>query len=177
MLGRILRSADFERVLRIPACARSAHFAVHFVNDRPSRPARQSARPAAVAATLEPKLSTDGEHGCTQAVDDLPIAASPDALWLGAVVPKRHAKRSVTRNLLKRQIRAALLRRCATAPQRPGLWVVRLRTAFDKAAFASAASDALRRAASDELDTVLVQAGRKLNLAASHAAVIGERCQ
>ena len=30
-------------------------------------------------------------------------------VWLGAVVPKRHARRSVTRVLIKRQIRRALL--------------------------------------------------------------------
>ena len=84
--------------------------------------------------------------------------------WLGTVVPKRHAKRAVTRSLLKRQIRAALLRRSAAgqAPLRAGLWVVRLRAPFDRAAFPAAASGALRDTASGELDTMLVSAARKL---------------
>jgi ribonuclease P protein component len=169
MLGRIVRAADFERVLRSPACARSAHFAVHFVNDRPSRPGGRMAPAAGRKDWAYTELSTDDEQACSQPVDDLPIPASPSfaaaALWLGTVVPKRHAKRSVTRTLLKRQMRAAMLRRCAADRPRSGLWVVRLRTGFDRAAFASAASDALRRAASTELDTVLLQAGRKLELA------------
>jgi ribonuclease P protein component len=47
-------------------------------------------------------------------------------------------------------------------PLQSGLWVVRLRAPFERAVFASAASDALRHAASAELDTLLTQAGRKL---------------
>ncbi len=94
-------------------------------------------------------------------------ALSAPAVWLGAVVPKRHAKRSVTRTLLKRQIRAAVLRRGqpGQTPLPGGLWVVRLRAGFDRAVFASAASDPLRSAASAELDAMLTQAGRKLALA------------
>ena len=48
--------------------------------------------------------------------------------WLGTVVPKRHAKRAVTRSLLKRQMRAALLRRDAPGqlPLRAGLWVAEI---------------------------------------------------
>jgi len=76
-------------------------------------------------------------------------------LWLGSVVPKRHAKRSVTRNLLKRQIRAAVGRHAAEMPQ--GLWVVRLRAPFDKQQFPSAASEALRRVAREELDAMLAR--------------------
>lgn len=69
--------------------------------------------------------------------------------WLGLVLPKRHARRAVTRSLLKRQIRAALAARGAGLPA--GLWVVRLRAPFDRAVFPSAASEALRLAARDEL--------------------------
>ena len=83
--------------------------------------------------------------------------------WLGVVVPKRHARRAVTRTLLKRQIRAAALRLDADeAPLQAGLWVVRLRAPFDRAAFPSAASDALRGAARGELDALMLQAARKL---------------
>lgn len=75
---------------------------------------------------------------------------------LGAVVPKRHARRAVTRSLIKREIRAAAARQGTAG--KPGLaagiWVVRLRTAFDRARFVSAASGALRQAARGELDAV-----------------------
>jgi ribonuclease P protein component len=73
-------------------------------------------------------------------------------------VPKRCARRAVTRTLIKRQIRAAVERHAAGLPS--GLWVVRLRAPFDRTVFRSAASDALRAAARDELDTVLARAAR-----------------
>ena len=66
-------------------------------------------------------------------MDDSPVAG----WWLGAVVPKRHAPRLPA-----------------------GLWVVRLRASFDRTAFPSAASTALRAAARDELDIVLARALR-----------------
>jgi ribonuclease P protein component len=87
-------------------------------------------------------------------VDD----SSPDTLWLGAVVPKRCARRAVTRTLLKREIRAAVQRLAPSLT--PGLWVVRLRAPFDRTIFRSAASDALREAARSELHTVLARAVR-----------------
>ena len=76
--------------------------------------------------------------------------------WLGLVVPKRHARRAVTRNLIKRQLREAMSRHVGALPG--GLWVVRLRAPFDPARFASPASDGLREAARTEIDTLLDQA-------------------
>ena len=76
--------------------------------------------------------------------------------WLGLVIPKRHARRSVTRSLLKRQIRAAAARGEAELAQ--GLWVVRLRAPFDPRAFPSAASAALAAAARTELAQLFDQA-------------------
>ena len=74
------------------------------------------------------------------------------------VVPKRHAKRAVTRTLLKRQIKAAMARQVQVPP---GLWVVRLRAPFDRAVYISAASDALGEAARDELSQVLMSATKR----------------
>jgi ribonuclease P protein component len=82
-------------------------------------------------------------------VDDLPPAGAKPQRWLGLVVPKRHARRAVTRTLLKRQIRSALAEGEAMLPV--GLWVVRLRAPFDRSVFPSAASQALRRVARQEL--------------------------
>lgn len=152
MLGRLTRSQDFERALGRPACAHSRHFAVHFIPE--------PANPPVVG-----KLSTTYGQACTQPVDDLPAAASRRRLLLGAVLPKRHARRAVTRSLLKRQIRAALARRSASSADAAwpgGICIVRLRAPFERAEFASAASDALRRAARGELDAVLASAWRRL---------------
>jgi len=76
--------------------------------------------------------------------------------WLGLVVPKKNAKRAVTRVLVKRQIRA-IAAEC-TARLEPGLWVVRLRAPFDVKQFPSAASDALRAAARAELRALFERA-------------------
>lgn len=73
--------------------------------------------------------------------------------WLGCVVPKRHARRAVTRSLLKRQVRAAFARHAGGLPG--GLWLVRLRQPFPLADFPSAASTALAAAARTELDGLL----------------------
>ena len=89
-------------------------------------------------------------------VDDF---AGLTELWLGAVVPKRHARRAVTRTLFKRQIRVAVSRHVETLAR--GLWVVRLRAPFDRAIFVSAASDALKRAVRLELEQLLGGAARR----------------
>ena len=70
-------------------------------------------------------------------------------LLLGALTPKRWAKRAVTRNLIKRQIYevSALYAHELT----PTAHVVRLRAEFDKRHFVSAYSLALKKAARGEL--------------------------
>ena len=141
----IEQSTDFERVLRTRSRAQTQHFAVHYLPDRPSLSAR--ARRAAVSR----RLSTGDAPEPVKPVDDL-----PPEFWIGAVVPKRHARRAVTRSLLKRQIRSAFERHSDTLAG--GLWVVRLRSSFDKARFPSAASDALKRTARDELETLFAAA-------------------
>jgi ribonuclease P protein component len=78
--------------------------------------------------------------------------------WLGLVVPKRHARRAVTRTLVKRQIRNVAAA-CA-ARLEPGLWVVRQRSPFDPKQFPSAASDALKEAARAELRALFERAAR-----------------
>jgi ribonuclease P protein component len=130
-----VRATDFERVLGAPARARSAHFALHHV----------AAVPAGGSAPAAGELSTGGAPSAGEPVDE--------SLWLGTVVPKRHAKRAVTRSLLKRQIRAAVQRHAGRLA--PGMWVVRLRAPFERARFPSAASDALKREARGELDAML----------------------
>ena len=113
--------------------------------------------PAASRTTgLEPKLSTGRTFVAQPPVEDLSPATD---IWLGAVVPKRHARRAVTRTLLKRQIRTLVGGHAATLAR--GLWVIRLRAPFDKSAFPSAASDALKRAARDELEQLLVAAAHR----------------
>jgi ribonuclease P protein component len=157
---RLLRSVDFERALGTPPRWRSAHFAVHHVAAGPA--ARRIQGDGA-------KLSTSQGTSGVQVVDDsagaapLPAAAPPAACWLGVVVPKRHARRSVTRSLLKREIRAGIARHVERLDA--GLWVVRLRAPFDAQRYVSAASAALRRAARDELELLFERAAARSRLA------------
>jgi len=145
MIGRLVQTADFQRLLAAPQKQRSDHFAVHYVH---AQPAAAATRVVKAAST---DLSTGDQPACPKAVDDLPDSAC--AHWLGCVVPKRHARRSVTRNVLKRQIRAAVARHGERLPR--GLWLVRLRGPFLTAQFPSADSAALRSAARAELDKLL----------------------
>ena len=98
------------------------------------------------------------------AVDDFDAvpAGAPvcPRVWLGLVVPKRHARRAVTRSLFKRQIRAAAA--CHAAALASGLWVVRLRAAFEKTQYPSAASLALQMAARAELDGLFAGAAQRV---------------
>jgi ribonuclease P protein component len=80
-------------------------------------------------------------------------SAGADASAIGAVVPKRWAKRAVTRNTIKRQIYAV-----NEAFRLPAAdYVVRLRAAFDRVQFTSATSPLLKRAVRVELQQLFSQ--------------------
>jgi ribonuclease P protein component len=72
---------------------------------------------------------------------------------IGVVIPKRWAKRAVTRNTIKRQIYSV----SAQAPLSAAAYIVRLRSGFE--GFRSATSDALRRAVRAELLQLFAQVG------------------
>jgi ribonuclease P protein component len=97
-------------------------------------------------------------HRCT--LDAPSGAVSPfdmHDVWVGAMVPKRWARRAVTRNAIKRQIYAV----SAAASERSlprAAHVVRLRAAFDRKAFVSATSDKLNAAVRAELQQLLARA-------------------
>lgn len=76
--------------------------------------------------------------------------AESGSTWLGVVVPKRWARRAVTRNLIRRQI-YGLWQSLPRSTWPPGAMVVRLRASFDPKIFTSASSAALRSAVRQEL--------------------------
>jgi ribonuclease P protein component len=147
MLGRLTRAADFERVLAMPARARSEHFAVHHLATSPTRP-RRAQREAGF-----PMLSTDRRHTDKGAVDDLRDFGPIRDIWLGTVVPKRLARRAATRNLIKRHMRMCV--QTHRGGLQGGLWVVRMKAPFEKSRFVSAASPVLGSAARTELDAMI----------------------
>lgn len=139
MIDPLLQAADFKRLLSTPVLRRSAHFALHYLHGCPSP------RPRPVVELDVEDLSTSHEPNLSEDVDKL-----PGQCWLGCVLPKRHARRAVTRNVLRRQIRAVMSRHVQTL--QPGLWLVRLRGPFSRDLFPSADSPALRRSARGELE-------------------------
>ncbi len=85
----------------------------------------------------------------------MPALFPVQAVWLGAMVPKRWAKRAVTRNAIKRQIysvSADFERNLAVRAH-----VVRLRTSFDRSRFVSATSDVLKAAVRAELQQLFLR--------------------
>ena len=160
MVARLLRSTDFQRVLAAAPRSRSTHFAVHHVPAWPSLSAGQ------LRMQAKAELSTGDAPSCPLSVDGsaaeptkVVFAPPPTDRWLGLVVPKRHAKRSVTRSLLKRQMRTVMAAQAESLP--PGLWVLRLKAPFDRQLFTSPASDPLREAAGDELLQLLQRAAAR----------------
>ena len=81
-----------------------------------------------------------------------PLFPVADA-WLGVVVPKRWARRAVTRNAIRRQIYEIARLLPAGLPQ--AAWVVRLRSEFNRKQFVSATSEPLKAAVRAELHALL----------------------
>ena len=135
-----LQSEDFGRALAKTALAKTLHFSLHHLAAAPVSSARRRGQ------QVIKELSTDAAPKPDAAVDNKGVVAH---WWLGMVVPKRHARRCVTRSLLKHQIRALADLHQSRLPC--GQWVLRLRAPFDPRHFPSASSLALQQAARAEL--------------------------
>ena len=114
--------------------ARTAHFALH---------CSMLDAPVADQKTLKPS-----------GAPKLALFSVRDA-WMGAMVPKRWAKRAVTRNAIKRQI-YRVSADFESALSEAG-HVVRLRAEFDRKQFVSATSDELKTAVRLELQQLFAQ--------------------
>jgi ribonuclease P protein component len=127
---RLKTRAQFQATMAAGTVARTAHFALHRLHleaaASPASPATgpESSRPQALFAVQD--------------------------IWMGALVPKRWAKRAVTRNTIKRQIYTVSLSFEHRLPV--AAHVVRLRAGFDRQQFTSATSDVLRQAVRGELE-------------------------
>lgn len=136
-MQRLKTRAQFQAVMTGGVVSRTAHFVLH-------RCALESLMPASEIPV--------------PVAERRPASAAPSArqVLIGALVPKRWARRAVTRNTIKRQIYAV------GAEAEPGLasaaLVVRLRAGFDRAQFVSATSVPLKRAVRSELQQLFRQA-------------------
>ena len=125
---RLKSRTQFQAVLAGATIARTVHFVLHRapVDTQVAGPIGNRAQAAQQASLF-------------------PLAA----VWLGAMVPKRWARRAVTRNTIKRQIYSVSTDIESTLAV--AAHVVRLRAAFDRRQFVSATSEALKTAIRHEL--------------------------
>ncbi|CAN7178228.1 ribonuclease P protein component [Acidovorax sp. LjRoot66] len=157
-MQRLKTRPQFQAAMAGGTVSRTAHFALHRLvlgadgtattggavvasgDTRAASVTPVTDAPAAKAAKTEPP---SGPGASPQA-----LFAVPD-VWLGAMVPKRWARRAVTRNAIKRQIYTVGATFEARLPQ--AAHVVRLRSTFDRKQFISATSDQLKEAVRAEL--------------------------
>jgi ribonuclease P protein component len=149
---RLKTRAQFEAVMAGTTVSRTAHFALHRAPlDTPPALATGSGS-AGPASEESPPITTAAGP---ESPGYKPLFAVRDA-WVGALVPKRWAKRAVTRNAIKRQIYT--VSKAIEPPLPLAAHVVRLRASFDRAEFISASSPALKRAVRGELQELFARA-------------------
>ncbi len=130
---RLKTRPQFQATLAGGTVSRTAHFALH--------------RLPLVASVISPEATA---QSAGPAPDEAQALFAVTGVWMGAMVPKRWARRAVTRNTIKRQIYAVSERFADRLPQ--AAHVVRLRTAFDRKQFISATSEQLKLAVRQELE-------------------------
>jgi len=111
---RLKSKSQFQAVLEAERITSTTHFVLHRCK-----------------LTTEPSASVDSFGARMDLFKVVEV-------WLGAMVPKRWAKRAVTRNAIKRQIYTVSLQYENALPL--AAYVVRLRAGFDRTRFISATS-------------------------------------
>ena len=135
-----LQKAEIEALLGTRPVAKTDHFVLYCLSPK----------------TVTRELCTEVAPDRDDSVDNI-SALQHIALRQGfaAVVPKRHAKHAVTRNLIRRQAREAVRADASLPPDSHVL--IRLRGVFDGGRYPAAASQALRAAVRQELAALLAQ--------------------
>jgi len=137
-MQRLKTRPQFVAAMAGGTVSRTPHFALHRLDRLPGPAPRPDTLPSAWSGAL--------------------LFATPGP-WLGAMVPKRWARRAVTRNTIRRQIYAIGQEQAEALP--PAAHVVRLRATFDRQQFVSATSVALRQAVRQELLQLFAHARRR----------------
>ena len=141
-MQRLKTRPQFQAVLAGNIVARTAHFALH-CNRFHLQTSQADLEKSTVNGFVAPMLLSS-------------VLFPSQSVWIGAMVPKRWARRAVTRNTIKRQIYIVSAGFLNNYPQ--AAFVVRLRKEFSRKEFFSATSDFLREAVRAEIVT-LMQAG------------------
>ena len=143
-MQRLQTRAQFDAVLGHRALASTEHFALH-CSDRLDSSLEAAHQPAREAAHQE----AHADPART------PVAGLKQPA-IGAMVPKKWARKAVTRNLIRRQIYSLAEHQL---PHRPALaYVVRLRRSFSAQRFLAASSVPLKNEVRAQLVLLLAQA-------------------
>ena len=142
-IQRLRSRQQFQVAMAGSPVARTAHFVLH-------------------------RSPVDGPSGAAHVAAGRPLFPVT-APWLGVVLPKRWAKRAVTRNAIRRQIYESV--RPLTGQLPASVHVVRLRAGFSRDQFVSASSDVLKRAVRAELQQLWSRAG--LHVATGNPSHVG----
>ena len=129
-MQRLKTRAQFQEVLAGTIVAKTRHFALHCNKMAIEAASQQAEKPGGFSVLF-----------CKRDV------------WMGAMVPKRWAKRAVTRNAIKRQIYTVSAEFSRLYPQ--AAFVVRLRASFPKAEFPSAVSEQLKLTVRTEVQALM----------------------
>ena len=138
-MQRLKTRPQFQAAMAGGTVSRTSHFALH-------RLTLVSPASAASDTTMPPGPALSTEQALFGVFD----------IWMGALVPKRWARRAVTRNTIKRQIYTVSAHYADALPC--AAHVVRLRTGFDRKQFISATSDVLKAAVRTELEQLFTRA-------------------
>ncbi len=133
-LQRITGRSQFQKVLASQVVSRTAHFALHRVELQ-------------LASTPKPS-----EPEIVFSQNSFPLWD----VWMGVLLPKRWARRAVTRNTIKRLIHHVAAE--AESALKVAAYVVRMRASFDRSLFPSATSVAFKAALRKELQQLLAPA-------------------
>ena len=147
-MQRLKTRAQFQATMSAGTIARTPHFALHRMVLTPQMAADRSAANSHTGPGSDDPQALFG------------VGAVREQAWLGAMVPKRWARRSVTRHAIKRQIDAVATGFAPALEQ--AAHVVRLRAAFDRKEFVSASSEALKAAVRAELQQLFAAAQRRI---------------
>lgn len=133
-IGKLTSSQQFDQVLSLGKKVHSEHFVLHFHFSN---------------------LSTDSSLTNNCSVDNDLNKIS----FLGMIIPKKWAKSSVRRSLIKRQCREQFR---LLSPNLPwGSYVVRLKCGFDPEIWISASSRQLKEKVRDEIQQLFTQVQRR----------------
>ncbi len=130
-MQRLKTRPQFQAVLAGSIVAKTTHFALH----RNALDAKAVQTPPGGAA-------------------DAPLLFKGADMWIGAMVPKRWAKRAATRNAIKRQIYTVSTDFAQQYPR--AAFVVRLRRAYSRTEFVSASSEQLKQAVRAEVQALML---------------------